>query len=223
MNPELQLFGALSAGLFGSIHCVAMCGGISTALGVSTQGNHKSLLSLVFQLGRLISYALAGAAVAYLGVQLTMETSNDWISNGLRLLSVLFMVSLGLYLAGWFPKFAHIERIGLPVWRRISPISKKLIPVKSIWQALPLGFIWGWIPCGLVYSVLIWSIAAPSPLWGGLIMLSFGLGTLPAMFAMALGGSQLLMYLSQPIIRRVLGIIVILLALYALLSQFHLI
>ena len=216
---EAHLLSALIAGIFGSLHCVAMCGGIATALGVSTSGKHSKLLSLAYQLGRITSYAIAGALVAFLGTQLVSEDRT--IAMGLRLVSILFMVGLGLYLAGWFPKFAHIERLGLPIWRKISPLSKRLLPIKSVWQAIALGFLWGWLPCGLVYSILLWSVSAPDALSGALVMVSFGIGTLPAMFLMSLGANQLLVYMSQPIIRKIAGVVVISLAGYSFASMIH--
>lgn len=211
---EAYLLSALVAGIFGSLHCVAMCGGIATALGVSASDAKSKQMSLLYQVGRISSYAIAGALVAFIGSQVI--DNSKMITMVLRVVSVVFMIGLGLYLAGWFPKFAHIERIGLPIWRKISPLSKKLLPIRSSWQAIALGFLWGWLPCGLVYSILLWSVSAPGPASGALIMVSFGLGTLPAMFLMALGANQLLVYISQPVVRKIAGIIVMSLAIYSL-------
>ena len=219
ISPELQLLSALTAGIFGSLHCVGMCGGISSALGLSIGKDTKSLLSLSYQIGRITSYAIAGLLVAFLGAQLSQAGEYKAIAMTFKLLSVLFMAALGLYLAGWFPGFAHIERLGLPLWRRIAPIGKRFMPVKSFHQAFFIGMLWGWLPCGLVYSILLWSATAPSAEWGALIMVAFGLGTLPAMFAFALGGSQVMAVMSQPLLRKVLGSIIVLLALYALFGQ----
>ena len=79
-----------------------------------------------------------------------------------------------------------LERIGARLWPRIKPLAGKFLPFTSAWQAFPLGMVWGWLPCGLVYSMLTWSAAAGSAGGGALIMLSFGIGTLPTLFA--LGG-----------------------------------
>ena len=104
----------------------------------------------------------------------------------------------------------------MPLWRKIAPLGKRLMPVKSVHQAFLIGMLWGWIPCGLVYSILLWSVTAPSPEWGALIMAAFGLGTLPAMFAFALGGSQVMAVMSQPLLRKVMGVLIILIAAYGL-------
>ena len=215
---ELQIASAFIAGVFGSLHCVAMCGGIATALGISADSSKSRLMAFLYQVGRISSYAIAGAIVAFLGSQLSEHSDSQLFKTGLRIVSVLFMTGLGLYLAGWFPRFAQIERIGLPIWRKISPISQKLLPLKKNWHALMLGLLWGWLPCGLVYSILLWSMSAPNVASGALVMVAFGLGTFPAMFAMSLGANQLLVVLSQPVIRRIAGITVLLLALYSLAS-----
>jgi sulfite exporter TauE/SafE len=219
MSPEVLLFSAFMAGVFGSLHCVGMCGGISSALGLSIGTEKKGLLSLTYQLGRIVSYAIAGTLVAYLGTQLSQAGEFKPVAMTFKIISVVFMASLGLYLAGWFPKFAQIERIGLPLWKRIAPLGKRFMPVKSIHQAFVIGMLWGWIPCGLVYSILLWSVTAPSAEWGALIMVAFGLGTLPAMFAFALGGSQVMAVMSQPALRKVMGVLIILIALYGLVGH----
>jgi len=40
----------------------------------------------------------------------------------------------------------------------------------------------GIIPCGLVYSFAIMAAATASPLWGAVVMATFGLATIPALF-----------------------------------------
>jgi sulfite exporter TauE/SafE len=109
----------------------------------------------------------------------------------LLVLAGVFMLLMGLYLANWWPLLRHVERLGGHLWKRIEPFGRKLLPVRSATQALLLGMIWGWLPCGLVYSVLIWSMSSGSMLSGGLLMLSFGLGTLPNLLLMGLVASRL--------------------------------
>ena len=215
MTIEVLLFSAFTAGLFGSIHCVGMCGGITSALGLTIKHERKVLYAILFQVGRLISYAIAGSLIGLLGATLLGIDKPGPTTTVLRLAAALFMFLLGLYLAGWFPKFVVLERIGMPLWRKISPISQKLIPVTRMPQALLLGAIWGWIPCGLVYSVLIWSAASVNPATGALTMAAFGLGTMPAMLAFTVGASQMVAFMTQTVVRRMMGSIVMLLAILA--------
>ena len=218
MTLEVLLFSAFMAGLFGSIHCVGMCGGITSALGLTIKNDNKILFSILFQFGRLMSYAIAGSLVGLLGASLVEQEQPGVIANTLRIAAALFMFLLGLYLAGWFPKFVVLERIGLPLWRKISPISQKLIPVTKFHQALLLGAIWGWIPCGLVYSVLIWSAASVNPASGAMTMVAFGLGTMPAMLAFTIGASQIVAVITQSFVRKIMGMLVMTLALLAIIN-----
>lgn len=95
----------------------------------------------------------------------------------------LLIIAMGFYIAGWFPQFSKIEKIGTPLWRHLQPIGQRLLPVKSLWQAYLFGAVWGWLPCGLVYYVLLISPAKDGAVNSALFMLFFGLGTLLPMMA----------------------------------------
>lgn len=82
------------------------------------------------------------------------------------------------------------------------------MPVTSYRHAFLLGLIWGWLPCGLVYSVIIWTISTQSPLEGGLLMLSFGLGTLPNLLLMGVFAATLNQFIQQPWVRQVAGVMI---------------
>jgi hypothetical protein len=98
-----------------------------------------------------------------------------------RLAAAVLLVLLGLALGGWWNGLAVLERQGLHLWRRISPLAARLAPGGSLWGALGLGMLWGWIPCGLVYGALAWAAVAGDPYRSVLVMVGFGLGTLPVM------------------------------------------
>jgi sulfite exporter TauE/SafE len=83
----------------------------------------------------------------------------------------------------WWQGIRYIERVGAPIWQRISPFTRRVMPVDRIWKALALGGLWGWLPCGLVYSTLGWAALQPSVGSAASTMLFFGLGTLPSMLA----------------------------------------
>ena len=86
------------------------------------------------------------------------------------------------------------------------------MPVQSYPQAFFLGLIWGWLPCGLVYSVIIWTIATQNPLEGGLLMLSFGLGTLPNLLLMGVFASTLSQFIQQAWVRQIAGVMIMVFA-----------
>ena len=103
---------------------------------------------------------------------------------GLRFAAGALMIAVGFYLAGWGGALRWLERAGEPVWRRVAPLARRLVPVRTPWQALALGLVWGWMPCGLVYAALAASVTSGSPLAGATTMAAFGLGTLPTLVAM---------------------------------------
>jgi hypothetical protein len=131
-------------------------------------------------------------------------------------MAAVFMIALGLYLGGWWRGLALLERIGTPLWRRLEPLGRRLVPVRSPWQALGVGLVWAWIPCGLVYSTLIWAVSAGSAGRGALLMLAFGLGTLPNLLGISLLAGAAARLGDQPWIRRGAGVMVLGFGLYAL-------
>jgi sulfite exporter TauE/SafE len=133
----------------------------------------------------------------------------------LQLLSAVIMASAGLYIAGWFPRFAYIEKTGMLLWKKIEPYGRKLIPVKNLKQAYLFGMIWGWLPCGLVYSALALAATAGDASKSSLTMLAFGLGTLPAVIGVGVM-TQLLTRLSRiKRFKEAVGLLMIILALFA--------
>jgi len=178
------LWGGLAAGFFGSVHCFAMCGGIASALSLAAPADRTRVahlgLQLCYSLGRIASYSLAGALAGSLGFFLT-ETLGPKGPFLLRILAGVFLVALGLYIAGWWLGLRHLEALGAKLWQRFAPLVKRLQPVDGPIKALLIGGLWGWLPCGLVYSVLVTASSAGSWTWGALTMTAFGVGTLPAL------------------------------------------
>ena len=117
---------------------------------------------------------------------------------------------------GWRNLLSHVEKAGGYLWRRIEPLGRGLLPVRHIRQALVLGALWGWLPCGLVYSVLIWSVSAGGAGQGALLMLAFGLGTLPNLLAMGAAAAQLQRFVRLPWVRQAAGLLIILFGVFQL-------
>ena len=219
MEIDTSYITAFLVGLLGGVHCVGMCGGIVGALCLglddglnkTAQQNFKKTFPflLLYNTGRISSYTLAGilmGSIGWLGSHLFTLYS---IQQTLEIIAAAFMLALGLYIAGWWKGLAKIERWGSKViWQRLEPIGRKFMPVRSYPHALFLGLVWGWLPCGLVYSVVIWTISTQSPLEGGLLMLSFGLGTLPNLLLMGVFASTLTQFIQQPWVRQVAGMLI---------------
>lgn len=215
---EFSYVSAFVVGLLGGVHCVGMCGGIVSAMTMSLDKSApaKFRFHLAYNLGRIGSYVIAGSLMGGLGVMLAGYLPVKLAQQILLGLAGVFMIFLGLYLAGWWTILRRLEELGGVIWKKIQPLGNGLLPVTTNRKALFLGMLWGWIPCGLVYSVLIWSISAGSILEGGLLMLAFGLGTLPNLLAMGVIAEKLMAFVRQPATRQVAGSLVILFGLYTL-------
>jgi len=178
-----DFFSAFLVGLLGAGHCIGMCSGIASALSFSINPQQKNgLLSLLlYNLGRISSYALAGFIFASSSSVLIAWLGGKEALVYLRIFAGIMMLLLAFYIARIWNGLLFIERSGQVIWTFIKPIAQYFLPLKHPSLAFPLGFFWGWLPCGLVYSNLIWAISTGDGLNGAMIMVGFGLGTLPAM------------------------------------------
>ncbi len=205
---EFSLLAALLAGLLGGVHCVGMCGGIVAAFSFRADGTHPPFrLHLAYNLGRITSYAIFGALAGALGASLKLAGFLP-VQTLLYVLAQAVMILLGLYLAGFNRWVLVFERAGGALWTRVKPLFQKLLPVRTLPQALLAGMAWGWLPCGLVYSVLVSALAAGSAPSGAALMLAFGLGTLPNLLGMGLFARQLQPFMQQLWLRRAAGLTV---------------
>jgi len=209
-----QLSAALLAGLLGSAHCLGMCAGISGlfALNSSVPSPRNELpFALTYNLGRVVSYAILGLVVASFGSVIVKASPN--IAGGIRLLSGVVIILVGLKVAFDLRILNAIERMGATLWSRIAPAAKNLVPVTSLPRALGLGLIWGWLPCGLVYSVLLIAATSADPVNGAMIMVAFGLGTMPAMVMTGLGAARLSQLMRRRGTRLGFGLLIVILGL----------
>lgn len=213
---------ALLVGLLGGVHCLSMCGGLvsSLTLGLDPEIRRNPWRMLPYQLtynlSRIAGYAVAGALFGALGAVLLQLDSFQIMQRALYALAGVMMLLLGLYLAGWWRLLAVTERLGLVLWRRLEPVARRFLPVRRLPQAAVIGFIWAWIPCGLVYSVLITAMATGSALQGALVMLAFGIGTLPNLLGIALLAGAAARIAERDWVRQAAGVLVMGFGLYAL-------
>ena len=173
---------AFSMGLFGSPHCLGMCGGIVTAFGLSMQhvsDSKKNGLILTYHLGRLISYSLLGLIASLVGVAIFQSIMSN---SAPRIVLGVVLVLIGLAMLG-LPLFNQLEKVGMRFWQSLAPIRKKVFPIDSFGKALFAGLLWGFLPCGLVYGALMMAIAGNNITTGAALMFVFGLGTMPMLIA----------------------------------------
>ncbi|GBL45667.1 heavy-metal-associated domain (N-terminus) and membrane-bounded cytochrome biogenesis cycZ-like domain, possible membrane copper tolerance protein [Sulfuriferula multivorans] len=207
--PEISYVSVFLVGLLGGVHCVGMCGGIVTALSLSSTTRRPALpMLLAYNFGRITSYALAGAIVGAIGASTLLLERFVPAERVLYGVANIMLILLGLYLAGLSRAVLALERVGSVVWARLQPLMKRFIPVRTLPQAFFTGAVWGWLPCGLVYSVLISALATASAAHGALLMLAFGAGTLPNLLAMGLFAQRLQTLTRKPGVRLAAGLLV---------------
>ena len=212
---------AFALGLFSSLHCIGMCGSIIGTLTLSLapeiRNNKRKLFPFVlnYNIGRIFSYTTAGAIIGIFGLFMTLPFAEGHGHRILQLISAIFMASAGLYIAGWFPRFAYIEKAGSRLWKLIEPFGRQLIPVSTKRKAFLFGTVWGWLPCGLVYTSLALAATTGDIVRSSLTMFAFGLGTLPAVMGVGIM-TEILTKLSQmQRFKQVVGIFFIIVALLA--------
>lgn len=221
MTNEISLIAAFMTGLLGSLHCVGMCGGIVGALSMGlsekTRNNTWQLLpyQLLYNSGRILSYVIAGTLIAWVGAETSSQFGQTGSSMG-KWVSGLFMVALGLYISGWWQLLSILERAGNHIWKYLQPLGQRFLPVTNPFQAFGLGLVWGWLPCGMVYAMLAFALSSQDAIQGGLIMLAFGLGTLPMLFLMGSAASRLSNFVRSPLVRQTAGTLILLFGLYSI-------
>lgn len=214
---EFSIVAVLMVGLLGGVHCLGMCGSI---VGIFTTQVPKDRsrwpFHMAYSSGRILSYTLAGALVGAVGQAGLLMRDAVPVQHLMFALSSLMLVALGLYLAGVWGVVRHLERFGGGLWQRLQPYTRRLLPVNTVPRALGLGALWGWLPCGLVYSVLITALASGSAAQGALIMLAFGLGTLPNLLAIGMFWESVKGWVQSPKVRLGAGLLVVALGVYGL-------
>lgn len=208
MNMFAAAAPMLLVGLAGSVHCAGMCGGIVSAFSlapvrafpvpvIATRGGlaagwlPMAPRVLAYNAGRIASYTAAGAlaggagsiGAGRLASFAAFETVGLWLAGAL-------LVMLGLYLMDAWRALAVLERLGGHLWRRLEPLTAALLPLDRPYKLFALGALWGWLPCGMVYSALALALLSGSAAAGALLMLAFGLGTLPLLLALGVAGAR---------------------------------
>jgi len=220
MPFESTLLIAFTIGFLGSTHCGPMCGGIVGILSQQPHGSKPQAISssLSYNAGRILTYGFIGLVAGFIGQLSLAPIETESLTLIARILSSVFMLAFGFYLLGWLNFLSHLERVGQHIWKHISPLSRRVLPIQNKRGAFYLGLIWGWLPCGLVYSTLAWSLTSANPISGALIMLCFGLGTLPMLLTIGLASKKLLSLSRSTVIRRIAGSLICIFSLANLLT-----
>lgn len=178
---------AITAGGFlGSAHCIGMCGGFACAIG-SARANFWPLFArqLVYNLGRVFTYAFLGALAGSSGLYLSRFRIG--LVNPQQIFSLLagvIMVLLGLSTLGLL---RLPEKYSRAVSQLFAPLFAYFLNARGWFGYFLAGLANGFLPCGLVYAFLALAVASQDGPRGAIIMTFFGLGTLPAMLAIGCG------------------------------------
>ena len=104
---------------------------------------------------------------------------------------------------------SKLEHAGARLWRPVQRLSARWLPLRRWPQGLALGLCWGLMPCGLIYSSLAWAGTSHDATTAALMMLLFGLGTLPAMLATSLGAQGLQAFLRRRGLQQLIAVLLI--------------
>lgn len=209
-------------GLLGGVHCLGMCGGIvgllTSALSYDLKLDSKQVFwyHLNYNIGRIFSYIVMGALFGLVGALFSDFLQMSVFDLVLRILSGILMILVGLYIANWYSGIQILEKVGAKLWEKLQPIRQFFLPITCLKYAFLMGLFWGAMPCGLVYGALSFAMFSGSFTQGGLIMLAFGLGTLPSLLLMAGFSLQLNKAIKNPVVRRSSGMLIIMLGLVSL-------
>jgi sulfite exporter TauE/SafE len=170
-------------GSFG--HCVGMCGGIVIAYSSTKVQNQwskteQSISHILYSLGRITTYAILGAIFGALGGVATFSNTANGI---LWLIAGTAMLLTGLSLLGKIKFLSLIEHsFSSSTWYQKN--FKSLLKSQTFFSFYLLGMLNGLLPCGFVYFFAITAASTASAAYGALVMIIFGLSTIPALFSL---------------------------------------
>lgn len=182
IDKSVSLAALFATGLFTSVHCIAMCGGINLSQSVGTgdgaEGKFKK--PLLYNLGRIISYTVIGGVAGGIGSVLFINTA---VKGVIMLVAAVFMMLMSLSMLGWLPWWL--------VPRLPQKLSSKVGKAKKGRGPLIVGMLNGLLPCGPLQAMQLYALSTGSVITGALSMLLFSLGTVPLMLGAGLVFSML--------------------------------
>lgn len=183
------VLGAYVAGVVGGMHCIAMCGGFAAAVAplpasAPLQPARKLAAgALASNIGRVATYTLVGALVGGIGNGLFIAA--DWlpVQRALYVIANLMLIAVAVTLVAQREPLRWLQGWMGPAFVAIAPVFARVARRDAIGARLALGMLWGLVPCAMIYSVLPLALFAGDAAQGALVMLAFGLGTLPNLLA----------------------------------------
>ena len=155
----------------------------------------------------MLSYSIAGALLGGVLGLIVDWLDFDAVRQGLRALSAAALAAAALVAFGVLRDPG--SRIGRLVWPHLAPLGRRLLPVTSVSRAVGFGMVWGWMPCGFAYTVMVIAALEHDALRSAATMLAFGIGTAPAMIAVAMGARRAAGFAAGGLGKRVAGAVLI--------------
>ena len=173
-------------------HCIGMCGPIVVSLSLNLKGKNLFLPHLLYNTGRVITYTVLGGVMGATGSFTLVAAHLAGIQKGALIVAGIIIIVMALAMSGWLP----LGRLFGDYYNPDGIISRgfrKLSQVKSTVTYFPIGLLLGLLPCGPVYTALLAAAGAGMNAAGTLegiikgmaVMISFGIGTIPALFVVA--------------------------------------
>jgi sulfite exporter TauE/SafE len=173
-------------------HCIGMCGPIVVSLSLNLKGKNLFLPHLLYNTGRVITYTVLGGVMGATGSFTLVAAHLAGIQKGAMIFAGIIIIVMALAMSGWLP----LGRLFGDYYNPDGIISRgfrKLSKVKSRATYFPIGLLLGLLPCGPVYTALLAAAGAGMNTAGTLegivkgmaVMMSFGIGTIPALFVVA--------------------------------------
>ncbi len=178
------LIAAFIMGSIGSVHCIGMCGPIALALPVVSNNQSSKLVgTMLYNAGRVITYALLGGLFGVIGMSFALFGYQQWLSVLLGVLILTFI---------FLPKKNYAKQnIVISFFEKLRQKLAALFSRKNYHSLFFIGLLNGLLPCGLIYIAIAAAISTGSVLKSSLFMAAFGLGTFPVMWSMAFFGSYI--------------------------------
>ncbi len=182
-----MIWSAFILGLFGSMHCLGMCGPIALALPLDRSSKFQTVLgALTYNMGRVLTYAMLGLIFGQIGRAFSLIGLQRWVSIGAGILLLLYvlMTYFKNRISNPFPRWT----MGVG---RLKGSLQKQFKKRSFTSLFSIGLLNGLLPCGFVYFALVGAIGMGTAIEGAGFMALFGLGTAPLMLGINLLGSQI--------------------------------
>ena len=185
----------LALGLITSVHCVSMCGPMVVTYAVKSEDGdswqRKVLPNLAYQGAKLLSYVVVGLALGAIGSAFNLNGVRPWIMG----VAGVFMIVLGLGMTGKVPWAARLTpRPPRALITALSKLRRKATSdadagESTIITPIAFGLLTGLMPCAPLQAAELTAASTGNVIYGGLVMLAFGLGTMPLLFAFGTASS----------------------------------